>query len=156
MARTIKVAGLEFDLLDETEARQETANCKHEWELSSRDVIINPGGEFVKGYGSGFVSVRIAHGRRCGKCGLFEAESEVDKYVQANREKLGRILNLKPVRNKTICETLRQLRKVVDKEQVPMIDYCLLAAKKMDKKLKDTAGPRYTATWYDENGNFIA
>jgi len=156
MARIVKLAGLEFELLTDAEATKETIDCKHEWELSSRDVIINPGGEFVKGYGSGFVSVRIAHGRRCGKCGLFEAESEVDKYVQTNREKLGKYLQLKPARNKTICEDLRQLRKVVDKKYIPLVDSSLLKAKKMNDKLVEYAGKNYTASWYDENGNFIA
>ena len=65
--KRVFVGGIEFTLLDDDEV-----DCEHEWEDTFDSFPVNPGGEFVEGYGHHLVSVRIEGGRQCVKCGFRE------------------------------------------------------------------------------------
>lgn len=149
--KTIKIAGHNFNILSLIEAKELTKDCNHKWQKATKEVIVNPGMEFVEGYGNQLVSVQIAQGKRCSKCGLLEIETELDKAIKSG--KLKRILTQRS-KQKTICEMLRELH-----DELPQyrnkIDTCLLVAKKMNDKLVEYAGTTHAKDWYDKDGNFI-
>jgi len=63
--KKVFVGGIEFTLLDDNEV-----DCEHEWEDVFDSFPVNPGGEFVEGYGHPLVTVLIRSGRQCAKCGF--------------------------------------------------------------------------------------
>ncbi len=64
------VGGIEFTILNKDEVQ-----CEHEFPvvIEYESVLVNPGGEYVQGYGHNPVSVRIGHEQQvalCVKCGF--------------------------------------------------------------------------------------
>lgn len=148
--KTIRIAGQQFDLLTDQEAKQETADCNHVWQYRRKEVVVNPAAQFVKGYGQHLVTVDICDGHICRKCGLFRIESEVEKAV-----KTGEFERILTQRNRTgrrtICELLRELHDAIDDRVMrDKVDMCLLIAKKMNDKLAQYVGYNTLAEWYDE------
>jgi len=151
MMKKIKIAGHTFELLSQLEAKQETQGCQHIWQPYTKKVVVNPGGEFVKGYGSEHVLVSIASGKICQKCGFAQLDTELDRAIASG--KLESVLTAHSP-NRTICQMLRDLRKT-HPESADEIDSCLLVAKKMDSKLVEYAGTDHATSWYDKDGKFI-
>lgn len=146
--RKVKVAGLSFNLLDPEEEKKLTECCEHEWEPHSKEVVVNPAMEFVEGYGCDYVSVLIASGRKCKKCGTFVLERDEEGTSQGD---LRRILRYRSYR-RTICELLREIRTEVD--CVSKVDQCLLMAKKMNDKLSEYCGRGWEDKMYNKRGEF--
>jgi len=137
--REVKIAGLRFELLTPEEEAAFVGGCDHEWGPCNKEVVVNPAMEFVKGYGSQYVSVLIASGRRCAKCGAFQIDREETGTSQGDFE---RIVQRKSHR-RTICQLLRELRNEVD--DAAKVDQCLLMAKKMNDKLTEQCGRGWEA-----------
>lgn len=153
MANVVSIAGLKFRLLNTDEAREHTADCRHEFVPLDKEVVVNPAREFVEGHGSHFVAVRIAQGRICKKCGFFEPVGEVERAIKSG--KLQHILR-HPSRQRTICQLLRELHKsVVSGDDQRKVDQCLLIAKKMNDKLVGYCGVGYAKDWYGEDGEYV-
>lgn len=152
--KQVKIADQRFDILTQYEAIHETKGCDHDWEQITKEVIVNPAREFVRGYGSKFVSVEIATGRICRECGLLEVGNELETAIKTG--KFDRILKRPREINHTICSLLRDLHEQIeDQAQQEIIDICLLIAKKMNDKLVQYVGVNRLAEWYDDDGNFI-
>lgn len=149
--KQIKIAGIQFEILSQSEAQEHTKNCSHYWIKTTKEIVVNPAREFVKGYGSNFVSVVVADARICSKCGLMEIDSELEKAIRSG--KLDSILK-RPSRQQTICQLLRELHNELPKYR-ETIDTCLLIAKKMNDKLVEYSGTTHAKDWYDNEGNFI-
>lgn len=149
--KTVAVAGLKFEVLTPEEEAAATKDCAHEWEPAQKEVVINPAGEFVKGYGCKFVSVLVATGKRCAKCGTFVLE---ESELETSQGDIDRILKHHSYRQ-TVCERLRELRSAVSEELQPKVDLCLVMAKKMNDKLTKYAGTNWDACFYNERGEFI-
>lgn len=152
--KPIKIAGQKFDILTPVEAKHETKDCVHIWIPLKKEVVVNPAREFVRGYGSQFVTVDVSEGRICRVCGLFEPSSELANAI--NTGEFNRILKQRNKKRKTICELLRELHEeLTDQAQIDKVSVCLLIAKKMNDKLTQYVGVNRLAEWYDEDGNFI-
>jgi hypothetical protein len=149
--KTVTVAGLKFEVLTPEEEAQATRECEHSWERAQKEVVVNPAGEFVRGYGCKFVSVLVAEGKRCSKCGTFVP---TESAIETSQGGIDRILKHHSYRQ-TICERLRELRGDIPEPLWPKIDLCLLMAKKMNDKLTKYAGTNWEAAWYNERGEFI-
>ena len=146
--RGVKIAGLTFNLLTPEEEVEHTKGCDHEWEPHNKEVVVNPAMEFVEGYGCNYVSVLIASGRKCKKCGTFVPERDESGTSQGD---LSRILEHKSYRQ-TICQLLREIREEVD--CTSKVDQCLIMAKKMNDKLSEYCGRGWENSMYDEKGEF--
>ncbi len=147
--KQVTVAGLGFEVLTPDEEAAATKDCAHEWEPAQKEVIVNPAMEYVRGYGCKFVSVLVAEGKRCAKCGAFVP---TESALETSQGDIKRILQHRSYR-RTICELLRELRAEVS--DTVKLDLALLMAKKMNDKLTKYAGTNWEAAWYNERGEFI-
>ncbi len=147
--RTVAVAGQKFEVLTPDEEAAATKDCQHEWGPAAKEVVVNPAMEYVTGYGCKFVSVLVAEGRRCTKCGTFVPESGTAETSQGG---LDRILQHRSYR-RTICELLRELRDEV--KDTAKLDQCLMMAKRMNDKLSKYCGTNWESVLYNERGEYI-
>lgn len=88
---------------------------------------------------------------------IAELKEERDRLIRNSSLKtkeIQRILKFRTPR-RTIRQLLRELHDVSSDEQRDKVEDCLLIAKKMDEKLRECAGARYTDSWYDEKGEFV-
>jgi len=70
--RKVIVGDTEFVLLEPDEI-----DCEHgDWQPIYKDIVVNPNGEFVQGYGSSQVVVRVVCGQQCAFCGYIEEVSD--------------------------------------------------------------------------------
>ena len=94
--------------------------------------------------------------------------AELDRQITALKEKRDRLIRETGVETdelrrilafrtpkRTICQLLRELHDVLGGAEREKVEQCLLIAKKMDRKLAEYAGRRYTDDWYDSKGEFI-
>jgi hypothetical protein len=149
--KTVAVAGLKFEVLTPEEEAAATKECEHVWEPATKEVVVNPAGEYVRGYGCKFVSVLVAEGRRCAKCGTFETG---DSVLETSQGGIETILQHRSYR-RTVCELLRELHAAVSADLQPKVESCLLMAKKMNDKLTKYCGTNWEAAFYNERGEFI-
>lgn len=68
-------------------------------------------------------------------------------------EELEKVLRFRTPK-RTICQLLRELHDTLKGDERAKVAECLLIAKKMDSKLVEYAGRRYTDGWYDRHGKF--
>ena len=147
--KTVAIAGLKFEVLTPEEEAGATLGCAHEWEAAQKEVVVNPAMEYVVGHGCRFVSVLVAEGKRCAKCGAFVP---TESALETSQGTIDRILKHRSYR-RTICELLRELRQGAQDEA--KVDLCLLMAKRMNDKLTKYAGTNWEAAFYNERGEFI-
>jgi len=144
-----RIAGIEFNVLSLEEEHARTIGCVHEWEPITKEVVVNPAMEYVEGYGRRFVSVKVATGKVCRRCGQIIVESDA---TQTSLGDLQRMIQYRSHR-RTICQLLREIRGQV--EDPAPVDQCLMMAKRMNDKLVEQCGRDFEPGWYNEKGEFI-